>query len=143
MADTLSDPGARRAPSRARASSHEKRKRSMSITDEMTDQQGEIEAPIEARSAEPAILLDLDLSEAEALRAWLLKPANDGSTSLDDPLVSHVLSKLGREVDAVTATVNVRRELIEAGVSVDHLDEEQMRDLARRIAQAARPSARG
>lgn len=33
---------------------------------------------------EPTLTLDLALSEAEALRTWLLKPAQDWTTSLDD-----------------------------------------------------------
>jgi len=37
---------------------------------------------------ERTLTLDLALSEAEALRTWLMKPAKDGTTSLDDPLVS-------------------------------------------------------
>jgi hypothetical protein len=118
----------------------------MSTTDAMTEQEMgetlETDVPTQARDSEPTITLDLELSECEALRAWLLKPANDGSTSLDDPLVSRVLARLGHEVDSVTASVNVRRELVDAGVSVEHLSDEQMRDLARRIAQAARPGAR-
>jgi hypothetical protein len=115
----------------------------MSTTDEMTGQPaGETDAALAPQSGGPTISLDLDLSESEALRAWLLKPAHDGTTSLDDPLVSRVLAQLGREVDAVNATVNVRRELVEAGLAVDHLSDDQMRELARRVAQAARPGAR-
>jgi hypothetical protein len=91
---------------------------------------------------EPTISLELGLRECEALRAWLLKPAKDGTTSLDDPLVSRTLTKLGQEVDAVLATANVRRELEEAGLAVDHLSDEQVRELARRVADAARPGMR-
>ena len=100
------------------------------------------DAPPDGLDQERTISLDLALSEGEALRAWLLKPAKDGTTSLDDPLVSRVLTKLGRELDAVLATVNVRRELEEAGLVVDHLSDEQVRELARRVADAARPGMR-
>jgi hypothetical protein len=100
------------------------------------------DAPVDQLDEEPKIWLELDLSESEALRAWLLKPAKDGTTSLDDPLVSRVLTKLGREVDAVLATVNVRRELEEAGLALDHLSDEQVRELGRRVAEAARPGMR-
>jgi hypothetical protein len=111
----------------------------MSTTDQTTsDPVEQTHEPVD----EPTIELDLPLSEADALRAWLLKPAQDGSTSLDDPLVSRVLAKLGQEVDAVLATVKVRRELEDAGVTVDHLSDEQMRGLARRVAEAARPGQR-
>ena len=65
------------------------------------------DAPADGLAQEPTISLELGLDESEALRAWLLKPAKDGATSLDDPLVSRTLTKLGREVDAVLATVNV------------------------------------
>src|SRR5438067_11285349 len=92
------------------------------------------DAPADGLAPEPTISLTLGLSESEALRAWLLKPAKDGATSLDDPLVSRALAKLGREVDAVLATVNIRRELEDAGLAVDHLSDEQVRVLARRVA---------
>jgi hypothetical protein len=98
--------------------------------------------PVDGPVHEPMIELDLQLSEAEALRAWLLRPAKDGSTSLEDPLVSRVLAKLGQEVDAVLATVKVRHELEDAGIAVDHLSDEQMRGLTRRVAEAARPGMR-
>jgi hypothetical protein len=91
---------------------------------------------------EPRLNLDLGLDEAEALRARLLKPAADGTTSLDEPLVNGVLAKLGRMVDAVHATVNVRRELEQAGLDVSHLSDEQVRDLGRRVSEASSPGHR-
>jgi hypothetical protein len=115
----------------------------MSATDQTTnDLVDQAHEPGDEPVHEATIELDLPLSEAEALRAWLLKPAQDGSTSLDDPLVSRVLTKLGQEVDAMLATVKVRRELEEAGLAVDHLSDEEMRGLARRVAAAARPGMR-
>jgi hypothetical protein len=84
--------------------------------------------------SEPTIELEFALAEAEALRAWLLKPAADGATSLEDPLVSRVLSRLGLEVDGARSAVNVRRELVQAGISVDHLSDEKIRELGSRIA---------
>ena len=77
----------------------------MSTTDQMTDFE------VDDLDSEPRLALNLGLREAEALRNWLLKPASDGTTALDDPLVNSVLVELGRAVDAVQATVNVRREL--------------------------------
>jgi len=91
---------------------------------------------------EPALTLEFALSEAEALRTWLLKPAKDGTTSLDDPLVSRALAKLGTAIDTVLATVNVRHELQQAGLAIDHLSDEQVCELARRVAQAATPGIR-
>jgi hypothetical protein len=88
------------------------------------------------------IVLELELAEAEALRTWLLKASADGATSLEDPLVSRVLTKLALEVDGVRSAVNVRRELVEAGFSVNHLSDEQLRELGSRIADATAPGAR-
>ena len=91
---------------------------------------------------EPNIVLDLSLQEAEALRAWLLKAGFDGSTSLDDPFVNATLTKLGRAVDVVQATENVRRELEQAGLDVGQLSDEEVRELGRRISDAAAPAMR-
>jgi hypothetical protein len=92
--------------------------------------------------SEATITLDLPLAEAEALRAWLLKPAADGSTSLDDPVLNGILTKLGHAVDVLRATANVRRELAQAGLDVAHLSDEQVRELGRRVSDAAQPSIR-
>jgi hypothetical protein len=99
-------------------------------------------APAGDLDHEPTLALELSLSDAEALRAWLLKPAQDGTTSLDDPRVSHTLSELGLAVDTVLATVNVRRELKQAGLEIDHLSDEQVRELGRRVAEVATPGMR-
>ncbi len=88
------------------------------------------------------IVVELELTEAEALRAWLLKASADGATSLDDPLVSRVLAKLAVEVDGARSAVNVRRELVDAGFSVNHLSDDQLRELGARIAEATAPGAR-
>jgi hypothetical protein len=103
----------------------------MSTTDQMSDFE------VEDLDSEPRLTLDLGLRDAEALRNWLLKPASDGTTALDDPLVNSVLVELGRAVDAVQATVQVRRELEQAGLSVAHLSDEQVRELGRRVSDAA------
>jgi hypothetical protein len=92
--------------------------------------------------ADGRITLELALNEAEALRAWLLKPAADGTTSLDDSLVNGVLTKLGRAVDVVRATVNVRRELEQVGLDIAHLTDDQVRELGRRVAEASQPGVR-
>lgn len=91
---------------------------------------------------ERTLTLEFALSEAEALRTWLLKPAKDGTTSLDDPLVSRTLTKLGTAIDTILATVNVRHELQQAGLAVEHLTDEQVCELGRRVAQAATPGIR-
>jgi hypothetical protein len=102
----------------------------------------ETSEPVGDADHERELTLDLVLGEAEALRTWLLKPAQDGTTSLDDPLVSRALTKLGTAIDTVLATVNVRRELQQAGLAIDHLSDEQVCELGRRVAQAATPGIR-
>jgi hypothetical protein len=107
----------------------------MSTTDHMTDQ-------FHTFDADGTLALELELPEAEALRAWLLKATADGVTSLDDPFVNSALAKLARAVDTVHATVNVRRELEQAGLEVAHLSDEQVRELGRRVSEAAMPGIR-
>jgi hypothetical protein len=64
------------------------------------------------------------------------------SRLLDDTLVSHALAKLGTAIDAVLTTVNVRHELQQAGLAVEHLTDEQVSELGRRVVQAASPGIR-
>ena len=108
----------------------------MSTTDQMSDAAVNLDQ-------NHMLALELDLREAEALRAWLLKATADGVTSLDDPLVNGALAKLARMVDAVHATVNVRRELEQAGLAVAHLSDDEVRELGRRVSEAALPGIRG
>ncbi len=117
----------------------------MSTVDETAEQQqtGPNASAWDEPVPQPAIGIELELAEAEALRAWLLKASAEGATSLDDPHVSRVLSKLGVEVDGARAAVNVRRELVDAGFSVAHLSDDQLRELGGRIADAASPGPRG
>jgi hypothetical protein len=108
----------------------------MSTTEQMTD------ARFDEFDPGATLALELELPEAEALRAWLLKATAEGVTSLDDPLVNSALAKLGRTVDAVHATVNVRHELEQAGLDVAHLTDDQVRELGRRVSDAALPGIR-
>lgn len=108
----------------------------MSTIDQMTD------SGYQDFGSDPTLALELELQEAEALRAWLLKATAEGVTSLDDPLVNSALAKLARTVDSVHATVNVRRELEQAGLEVAHLSDEQVRELGRRVSEAALPGIR-
>jgi hypothetical protein len=108
----------------------------MSTTDHMNGREVDLLDP------EPKITLELGLREAEALRTWLLKPAADGAASLDDPLVNGALARLARAVDAAQATMNIRRELQEAGLDVAHLSDQQVRELGRRVSEAALPGIR-
>jgi hypothetical protein len=91
---------------------------------------------------EPRLTLELGFKEAEALRVWLLKAERDGTTSLDEPLVSGALTKLGRALDSIRAAANVRHELEQAGLDITHLSDEQVRELGRRVSEAALPGIR-
>jgi hypothetical protein len=105
-----------------------------------TDQTSDLD--LSARDPEGTVTLELGLDEGEALRTWLLKATAEGATSLDDQLVSAALSKLGRALDTVQATINLRRELGQAGLDVAHMSDEQVRELGRRISDAALPAIR-
>jgi hypothetical protein len=116
----------------------------MSATDQTIDGAVQMSGQVTGGlGPEPIITVELSLTEAQALRAWLLKPTKDGATSLEDPLVSHVLSNLARAVDNVQAVVNVRRELEQAGLDVAHLSDEQVRELGRKVSEATVPGVRG
>jgi hypothetical protein len=117
----------------------------MSTTDLTSNGNGAVERtsePVADVDQERMLTLEFALSEAEALRTWLLKPAKDGTTSLEDPLVSHALAKLGTAIDTVLTTVNVRHELAQAGLAVERLSDEQVCELGRRVVQAATPGIR-
>jgi hypothetical protein len=105
----------------------------MSATDQLND------VRLDGNNSEPRLVLDLDLSEAQALRAWLLETEVNGLSALDTPVVSTALAKLGRAVDTAQATINIRREFQQAGVNLAHWSDEQVLELGRRIAEAARP----
>ena|SRR5947209_15074438 len=92
--------------------------------------------------AKPSITVQMNLQEAEALRAWLLKAQVDGKPSLEAPLVSGVLARLGRTVDDVLAVKNIRRALEQAGIPAADLPDIKVLELGRRISQAASPNAR-
>src|SRR5689334_8404931 len=92
--------------------------------------------------AETMVRLELTLSEAGALRAWLLKPAADGSTALDDALVNTAMKRLSGALDRIEAVESVRRELEEAGFPTGDLDDDQVAELGRRIGQVSQRALR-
>lgn len=92
--------------------------------------------------AEHMIVLELSLEEANALRAWLLKPAADGSTALDESLVNTSLKKLAGAIDKIEAVGEIRRELEEAGFDTAGMEDGQLMDLGRKIGQASSRSLR-
>ena len=52
-------------------------------------------------SEEITLTLELTLDEAEALKAWLLKPAADGSAAIDDEYAKSVMVQLGSKLDYI------------------------------------------
>ena len=109
----------------------------MSVTDQLNDSR------VDGNNNEPRLVLDLDLVEAQALRAWLLETELNGVSAADTPVVNAALAKLARAVDTAQATVNIRREFQQAGVNLAHWSDEQVLELGRRIAEAVRPILRG
>ena len=105
----------------------------MSATDQLNDSR------VDGNNNEPRLVLDLDLIEAQALRAWLLETELNGTAATDTPVVNSALAKLARAVDTAQATVNIRREFQQAGVNLAHWSDEQVLELGRRIAEAVRP----
>ena len=86
------------------------------------------------QSEEITLDLELTLDEAEALKAWLLKPAADGSAAIDDKHAKSVMVQLGQKLDYISGVNQVRDELEDAGFDTDGLSDEQIAELGRRIA---------
>ncbi len=59
--------------------------------------------------ADGGLSLDLSLAEAEAVKAWLLKPSADGSAAIDDEHAKSVMVKLGAQLDFVQGVQQVRQ----------------------------------
>jgi hypothetical protein len=96
-------------------------------------------------SEETTLELELTLDEAEALKAWLLKPAADGSAAIDDANAKSVMVQLGQKLDYISGVNQVRDELEDAGFDTDGMSDEQIAELGRRIADTPirRYSAKG
>ncbi|HKR98803.1 MAG TPA: hypothetical protein VJU79_04735 [Candidatus Dormibacteraeota bacterium] len=92
---------------------------------------------VEETSEELSITLELPLSQASALRAWLLKPASDGTNALEDSLVNATLKKLSAAIDQIEAVEDIRRELEEAGFATDGMDDSALAELGRKIGAAS------
>ena len=86
------------------------------------------------------ITLELTFEEAEALSRWLVKPAQDGGTAIDDAAVKPAVMKLRAIVEREQAVRNVRRELEQAGIQTAHLTDQQVVQLGRRISAVAAPA---
>jgi hypothetical protein len=89
-----------------------------------------------------SLTLELSLAQAQALRTWLLKPAADGSSTMDDEVLKPVMSQLAHELDYREGVIAVRQELEQAGLATANLSDEQVAVLGRKIADAKlRPAA--
>ena len=79
-----------------------------------------------SESEDGTLTLELSLAEGEALKAWLLKPAADGSAAIDDEHAKSVMVKLGSQLDYISGVALVREELEQAGF--DDRDPQQRAD---------------
>jgi hypothetical protein len=88
------------------------------------------------RTEDDTLTLDLSVAEGEALKAWLLKPAADGSSAIDDEHAKSVMVKLGSQLDYISGVALVREELEHAGFDTESISNEQIAELGRRIADS-------
>lgn len=88
------------------------------------------------RIEDGTLTLDLSVAEGEALKAWLLKPAADGSSAIDDEHAKSVMVKLGSQLDYISGVALVREELEHAGFDTESISNEQIAELGRRIADS-------
>jgi ketosteroid isomerase-like protein len=95
-----------------------------------------VPAPPSATGASQ-ITLSFTFEEAEAINRWMLKPAQDGGLAADDAAVRPGLMKIRSAVEHTQAIMAVRHELEQAGVPTQHLSDQQVAQLGRRISQAA------
>jgi ketosteroid isomerase-like protein len=83
------------------------------------------------------ITLTFSFEEAEALNRWMLKPSQEGGLAAEDTTVRPGLMKIRTAVEHAQAINAVRHELEQAGVPTQHLSDQQVAQLGRRISQAA------
>lgn len=82
------------------------------------------------------LVIELTLSEAEALSSWVGKPTSDGSSAMDDTVANVALTKLLRAIDYARAVDSVRDALEQAGLSSAELSDEDVLELGQRISRA-------
>jgi hypothetical protein len=83
--------------------------------------------------ADSKLSMELSVAEAQALRNWLLKPAADGSSTMDDETLKPVMEKLCHELDYREGVAAVRHELEQAGLATALLTDEQVAALGNKI----------
>lgn len=92
---------------------------------------------VQAAGSGNQITLTFSFEEAEALNRWMLKPSQEGGLAADDAAVRPGLMKIRTAVEHAQAIAAVRHELEQAGVPTQHLSDQQVAQLGRRISQAA------
>jgi hypothetical protein len=89
----------------------------------------------DAAPADSNLQMELTVAEAQALRNWLLKPAADGSSTMDDEVLKPVMDRLCHELDHRESVAAVRHELEQAGLATARLTDEQVAALSTRISE--------
>ena len=89
----------------------------------------------EVAPADSKLQMELSVAEAQALRNWLLKPAADGSSTMDDEVLKPVMEKLCHELDHREGVAAVRHELEQAGLATARLTDEQVAALGAKISE--------
>jgi ketosteroid isomerase-like protein len=102
--------------------------------DALTTESGTLRVPAGVGNQ---ITLTFTFEEAEALNRWMLKPSQEGGLAADDATVRPGLMKIRTAVEHAQAIAAVRHELEQAGVPTQHLSDQQVAQLGRRISQAA------
>jgi hypothetical protein len=82
------------------------------------------------------LVVELTVSEAEALSSWVGKPTSDGSSAMDDPVANVALTKLLRSIDHARAIDSVRDALEQAGLPSAQLSDDDVLELGQRISKA-------
>ena len=85
--------------------------------------------------ADSNLKMEFTVAEAQALRTWLLKPAVDGSSTMDDEALKPVMDRLCHELDHREGVAAVRHELEQAGLATARLTDEQVASLSARISE--------
>ena len=85
--------------------------------------------------ADSKLTMELSVAEAQALRNWLLKPAADGSSTMDDAVLKPVMDKLCHELDYREGVAAIRHELEQAGLATARLTDEQVAALGAKISE--------
>ena len=85
--------------------------------------------------ADSNLKMEFTVAEAQALRNWLLKPAVDGSSTMDDEVLKPVMDRLCHELDHREGVAAVRHELEQAGLATARLTDEQVASLSARISE--------